>query len=197
MHAETVVKLLLAAGHDPNFPSPIHETRTPLGELCLLADPNQREEALESILEALIKGGADPLKKSGSMLPIFTTFFHINLEYVLRPLVEQFIYKQLNDPNYKIIFVQDEFAYSPTIYIKQFIIATAREDKIEEGFDEDDTSDNDRYDDEINNYNHTDEEDFEEDNASDDDRNDDDNINDYDHGENKAYIGKKDYSSDS
>jgi hypothetical protein len=119
LHSDTV-ELLLRAGHDPNFPSADHGGRTPLGELCLLADARSKEESLDRSLAALAMAGADPLQKCGRTLPIFLAMSNANPEVVVGGLVERLMHGRLSDPD--VVYEQDELVYSPTVYIKKLLL---------------------------------------------------------------------------
>jgi Ankyrin repeats (3 copies) len=122
LNAKTV-ELLLDAGHDPNFGSQIHGDRTPLGELCLLAKAKGNAEALDMTLYALASGGADPLKKSGSMQPIFLALANSDPLPIVERLIQRLMSNLLADP--AVIFEQDNLAYSPTLYIRKLVLPVA------------------------------------------------------------------------
>ena len=122
LHAE-IVELLVQAGHDPNFASEMHGGRTALGELCLLADGRGAESALDCTLRALASGGADPLRRSGSPLPIFLALANRDPRPVVEKLTELLMHQQLARP--EVIFECDQLAYSPTTYLKKLVLPSA------------------------------------------------------------------------
>ncbi|TWU77280.1 hypothetical protein ED733_003790 [Metarhizium rileyi] len=59
-----VVKVLIQSGHDPDFPSPLHEGRSALAELCLHGSDQgdmsvDRERAMQRVMTLLIDNNSD------------------------------------------------------------------------------------------------------------------------------------------
>ncbi|KAH8895989.1 ankyrin [Thozetella sp. PMI_491] len=114
-----VVQLLTHAGHNPNFPSTLHGDRTALGELCLLADASS--QALDATLDALAAAGADPGPTPGASMPaIFLALSNANPRRIMEGLTGIVIQESLGSQ--RLIHVQDQLAYSPTMYLKKLIL---------------------------------------------------------------------------
>lgn len=114
------VKLLIKAGHDPDFPSTKHEGRTALAELCLNCDGARDPLALEETLEALRDGKADPMKKWLGKTPTFLALDNPDPVPVLDKLVEKIMWKYINDENN--IYEEGDYFYSPTMYIMKVVL---------------------------------------------------------------------------
>jgi hypothetical protein len=116
------VKVLLAAGHDANFPSPIedHGGRGALGELLLRTRATEmNQQQVQETMMALIKGGADTtIKESGKPL----IYLAIDNEDPI-PMVKAFIRACLwknnaidQDDN---LITIGNYRYSPTTYVEK------------------------------------------------------------------------------
>lgn len=118
------VKVLVQAGHDPDFPSPNHEGRSALGEACLKASDQtnltaEREKALQKVISHLVDQGSDlGIKSRGKSL------LHICFEArepipTSRVFLKAAMWKYINKPiNY---YNDDNYTYSPTMYVKKIL----------------------------------------------------------------------------
>jgi hypothetical protein len=116
------IKVLLTAGHDPDFPSSIedHGGRGALGELLLRARATEmNQQQVQETVMALINGGADAtIKEWGKSL----IYLAIDNEDPI-PMVKAFIRAYLRknngiDQDYNLITIGN-YRYSPTTYVEK------------------------------------------------------------------------------
>jgi hypothetical protein len=122
LHFQTV-EVLLKAGHDANYASDVHGGRTPLAEMCLLADVKNSGQAFDYTFRVLADGGADPLKASGTqpMQPIFLALANNDPKPVIEMLLHVFLPRNvLESP--ALVVECDHLVYSPTMYLKKVVL---------------------------------------------------------------------------
>jgi hypothetical protein len=123
------IKLLIANGHDPNFPCPRLEGRPPLFELCFRAPTHllktqwtaqQKERLAKKAIEALIAGGAltkDRLPQAGNRSTLMHALDSANPHMMTRAFLECGQFKYVNrDFN---LFMDGEYTYSPAMYVQK------------------------------------------------------------------------------
>ncbi|RYP53587.1 hypothetical protein DL768_001451 [Monosporascus sp. mg162] len=121
------MQVLVEYNHDPDFPSPLHEGRSALGELCLHAAgvgeiTATREKQMEKAINFLIQSGSDiSLQLNGKSVlllalesadPLTTT------RVLLRAHMWKFINKPFN------LYTDGKFTYSPTLYVERVLPAS-------------------------------------------------------------------------
>ncbi|KAK3941038.1 Inversin [Diplogelasinospora grovesii] len=118
------MKLLIDAGHDPNYRSGRHGGRTALGEMALhatIADGVDATLAAEEALDVLCAAGANPLLRMHGKTAIFLALENQkDNECVTRVLLDKLLYRTLNSQEN--IFQQDTYHYSPTMYVSKGIL---------------------------------------------------------------------------
>lgn len=118
------VQVLLEYGHDPDFPSHIHDGRSALGEVCLhAADSGEltavKEKHVERLLNILIDAGSDITLKIGGK-----SILHLSLESrdpltMSRLLLKVGMWKHINK---KFNLHSDgKHTYSPTMYVTKVL----------------------------------------------------------------------------
>lgn len=118
------VKVLLQAGHDPDFPSPLHGGRSALGELCLRGSDMgeltaDREKSLQKVMRLLIDANSDLAIKSHGKSLLHLCFDSFDAVAVTRSFLKVGMWKHIKSPmNY---YVDEEYTYSPTMYIKKML----------------------------------------------------------------------------
>lgn len=127
------VQVLIQYGHDLDFPSPIHDGRTALGELCLNAAhagplTAADEKTMEKIMTLLIKSGTDlTLQVHGKSVLLFALHSADPLP-TTRTLLRVGYWKLLNKPfNH---FTDGTFTYSPTQYLLRVIPESDHKDAL-------------------------------------------------------------------
>lgn len=110
------IKLLIKGGHHPDFTSTRHDGRTALAELALCCDTSVPSERIETTIDALKTGKADPLKKCCDK----KTALYLALENpapfrIVEKLLERIYWEFVNDPQN--LYIDEDIFYSPTMYI--------------------------------------------------------------------------------
>ncbi|KAI0206368.1 hypothetical protein F4808DRAFT_117339 [Astrocystis sublimbata] len=118
------MRVLVEFGHDPDFPSPLHDGRSALAELCLHASDSveitaSREKAMERAVDFLLQSGTDVTiqseGKSALLLALESADPTTTTKIVLRAALWKEINKSFNQYN------DGEFTYSPTMYVKKVL----------------------------------------------------------------------------
>ncbi|KAG6006684.1 hypothetical protein E4U21_006759 [Claviceps maximensis] len=123
-----VVKVLVQSGHDPDFPSPLHEGRSALAELCLHgSDSNdlgaERERTMQKVMTFLIDSKSDLSLKSSNKSLLRLCFEAADPLATTRSLLKSGMWKHINEPfNYH--YTADGHVYSPTMYVKRILPQT-------------------------------------------------------------------------
>ena len=118
------VKVLIQAGHDPDFPSPYHGGRSALGEVCLKGSDlgeftAEREKAMQKIITFLVDQGSDLSIKSEGKSMLHLCFDARDPVASSRILLKAGMWKYINKPfNH---FTNDDLVYSPTMYVKKIL----------------------------------------------------------------------------
>ncbi|KAF1929347.1 ankyrin [Didymella exigua CBS 183.55] len=119
LHVDAV-SVLIQHGHSPNFPSRLHEGRTPLGELCLHAEPatGQQRSRVQHLIRLLLDYGADPLfrirnEKSSILLALDNP--HGALD-ITEALLETEVWETINDEKHA--YHSSGLTYSPISYVE-------------------------------------------------------------------------------
>lgn len=119
LHIDSV-SVLIQHGHSPNFPSRLHEGRTPLSELCLLAEAatGQQRSRVRHMIRLLLDHGADPLfrvrnEKSSILLALDN--IHGALD-ITEALLETEVWETINDEKHT--YHASNLTYSPLSYVE-------------------------------------------------------------------------------
>jgi hypothetical protein len=114
------MKLLLEAGHDPNYRSSKHGGRTALGEMALKAVVPQDAAMAEEAIDLLSAVDASPLLKVHGKTVIFLALDNRNNETITRLLLDRMLYKTLN--SHENTYQQGIYHYSPTMYVSKGVL---------------------------------------------------------------------------
>jgi hypothetical protein len=115
-----VIKLLLHAGHDPNYRSTKHGCRTALGEVALKASPPRDIAAAEEALDLLVSAEASPLLKVNGKTVIFLALDNRHNVNITRLLLDRILHKTLN--SHENTYQSGPYCYSPTMYVAKGIL---------------------------------------------------------------------------
>lgn len=121
------INFLLKTGHNPDFPSPKHDRRTALAELCLHCDSTKESSLIALAIDALVAGQADPLKKYHGKTAIFLTLENPDPFLMTQELIEQLYWQHIN--NEANIYAEDDVFYSPTMYISKGFLPVSEEER--------------------------------------------------------------------
>jgi hypothetical protein len=127
------VQVLIEGGHDPDFPSHIHDGRSALGEVCLrAADSGEltaiKEKQVEKLIDILIEAGSDiTLKIEGK------SALHLALEShdpvtMTRLLLKAGMWKHINKKFN--LYTDGTYTYSPTMYVVKALPPTDLNDQL-------------------------------------------------------------------
>lgn len=124
----SVVKVLVQAGHDPDFPSPLHEGRSALAETCLHGSDEtgmtvDRERTMQKVMTLLIDAKSDLSIKSDDKTLLQLCFEAADPAATTRCFLKSGMWKYINKPC-ALHTSADGFVYSPTMYIKKLMAAT-------------------------------------------------------------------------
>ncbi|EGX88739.1 multiple ankyrin repeats single kh domain protein, putative [Cordyceps militaris CM01] len=116
------VKVLVQAGHDPDFPSPLHDGRSALGEVCLRAAtdsdmPPERERLAQKVMGFLIDAGSDLAIGADGKPLLHLCFASHDPVATTRALLKAGMWKHINKPFNRC--TDEHFTYSPTMYISK------------------------------------------------------------------------------
>lgn len=114
------VKVLVQAGHDPDFPSASHDGRSALGEVCLRAGEGEemtleKETAMQKIMSFLVDARTDLEVKSHGKSLLHLCFESPHPLAATRILLKVAMWKHINKSfNH---YTDGKHTYSPTMYI--------------------------------------------------------------------------------
>lgn len=118
------VKVLVQAGHDPDFPSASHGGRSALGEVCLRAGEGEemtleKETALQKIMSFLVGARTDLEIKSQGKSLLYLCFESPHPLVATRILLKVAMWKHINKSfnNY----TDGSFTFSPTMYLAKLL----------------------------------------------------------------------------
>jgi ankyrin repeat protein len=119
-HVE-VIRLLLEAGHDPNYRCGKHGGRTALGEIALNSVPPADTTAAEEALDALSAAAASPLLRVEGKTVIFLALDNRHNEAITRLLLRKVLSRTLLN-SLENTYQQGHLHYSPTMYVAKGIL---------------------------------------------------------------------------
>lgn len=122
-----VVRVLVQSGHDPDFPSPLHEGRSALAELCLHGSDRgemtaDRERTMQKVMTFLIDSKSDLAIKSNNKTLLQLCFGAADPVATTRCFLKSGMWKHINKPLNQ--YMSDGYTYSPTMYIKKLVPQT-------------------------------------------------------------------------
>lgn len=118
------VRALVTAGHDPDFPSPQHDGRSALGEVCLRGSDMgeltaDREKSMQKIMSFLVEAGSDLAIKSHGKSLLLLCFEAFDAVATTRSLLKVAMWKHIKKPfNF---YSDGDYTYSPTMYITKVL----------------------------------------------------------------------------
>ncbi|KAK5991312.1 hypothetical protein PT974_09593 [Cladobotryum mycophilum] len=118
------VRVLMESGHDPDFPSPLHNGRSALGEICLRGSDNgemtpDRERKMQKVMAHLVDSGSDLSIKSNGKSMLHLCFDAADAVATTRALLKSGMWKHVNKSfNH---FTDEKYVYSPTMYVTKLL----------------------------------------------------------------------------
>lgn len=127
------VKVLVQAGHDPDFPSPLHDGRSALGEVCLksAADADmtpERERLTQKVMTFLLDSGSDLAIQANGRPLLHLCFTSQDPVATTRALLKSGMWKHINKPFNR--YTDDNYTYSPTMWITKAMAALPCKDEL-------------------------------------------------------------------
>lgn len=118
------VRVLVQAGHDPDFPSPLHDGRSALGEVCLRAANStemsaERERLTQKVMTFLIESGSDLAIQSNRRPLLYLCFASQEPIATTRAFLKAGMWKHINKPFNR--YTDENYTYSPTMYIAKAV----------------------------------------------------------------------------
>ncbi|KAH6605333.1 hypothetical protein Trco_007040 [Trichoderma cornu-damae] len=127
------VKVLMEAGHDPDFPSPLHNGRSALGEVCLHGSDSgemtpERERKMQKVMTFLVDSGSDLSIKLDGKSILYLCFDSTDPVSTTRALLKSGMWKHVNKPfNH---YADETFVYSPTMYVTKILASLDAHDQL-------------------------------------------------------------------
>ncbi|KAM0462020.1 hypothetical protein ACHAO4_001211 [Trichoderma viride] len=127
------VKVLMEAEHDPDFPSPLHNGRSALGEVCLHgADAGdmtpERERRMQKVMTLLVDAGSDLSIKLDGKSILYLCFDSTDPVATTRALLKSGMWKHINKPSNQ--YADETFVYSPTTYVTKLMSSHDARDEL-------------------------------------------------------------------
>ncbi|KAM0253354.1 hypothetical protein ACHAQJ_007305 [Trichoderma viride] len=127
------VKVLMEAGHDPDFPSPLHNGRSALGEVCLHGSDAgemtpERERKMQKVMTFLVDSGSDLSIKLDGKSILYLCFDSADPVSTTRALLKSGMWKHINKPSNH--YADETFVYSPTMYITKLLSSLDMHDEL-------------------------------------------------------------------
>ncbi|KAH6894546.1 hypothetical protein B0T10DRAFT_253846 [Thelonectria olida] len=114
------VRVLVQSGHDPDFPSPLHNGRSALGEVCLRGSDTgeltaDREKSMQKVMSFLVESGSDLTVKSDGKALLHLCFDAADSVATTRSFLKVVMWKHINKPFNQ--YLDGDYTYSPTMYV--------------------------------------------------------------------------------
>ncbi|CAM1503299.1 Fc.00g080750.m01.CDS01 [Cosmosporella sp. VM-42] len=127
------VRVLVQAGHDPDFPSPLHGGRSALGEVCLHGSDMgeltaDREKSMQKVIAFLVEAGSDLTLKSDGKSLLHLCFSAFDSLATTRSFLKVAMWKHVNKPFNQ--YNDGEHTYSPTMYVTKILPRSDRHDQL-------------------------------------------------------------------
>ncbi|KAI1744118.1 ankyrin repeat-containing protein [Xylaria scruposa] len=118
------MQVLVEYGHDPDFPSPLHDGRSALAEICLHASDSfqtkiSKEKAMEKAIEFLLRSGADITIQSEGKSVLLLALESADALVTTRVLLRAALWKDINKPFNQ--YNDGKYTYSPTMYVERVL----------------------------------------------------------------------------
>lgn len=127
------LKVLIEFGHDVDFPSPLHDGRSALGEVCLhAADTGEmtaaKEKTMEKVMAYLTEQGTDLGLLANGKSALLLALASSDPLPTTRALLKVGMWKSINRPfnNYD----DGTYTYSPTMYTKYVLPASDAKEQL-------------------------------------------------------------------
>ncbi|KAH0491681.1 hypothetical protein TgHK011_003098 [Trichoderma gracile] len=130
----TAVTVLIEAGHDPDFPSPLHNGRSALGEVCLHgADGEEmtpeRERRMQKVMTFLVeKANCDLTIKLEGKSMLYLCFESADPVSTTRAFLKSGMWRFVNKPFNQ--YADEAFVYSPTMYVNKIMKSSDARDEL-------------------------------------------------------------------
>jgi hypothetical protein len=127
------VEVLIEYGHDPDFPSHLHNGRSALAELCLhgtdVGDMTPaREKAMEKVMSCLIRNGSDLTIKSENKSILLLALHATDALTTTRILLKVGMWKLINTRFNQ--YSDGKFTYSPCMFVKRLMESSDVQDQL-------------------------------------------------------------------
>ncbi|KEY66296.1 hypothetical protein S7711_02759 [Stachybotrys chartarum IBT 7711] len=114
------VRVLVQAGHDPDFPSPLHDGRSALAEVCRHGSDDremnaEREREMQKVMAFLVDSGSDLSIKSNGKSLLHLCFDAQNPVTTTRIFLKTGMWKHINKAFNR--YSDGDYTYSPTMYL--------------------------------------------------------------------------------
>ncbi|KAF5017925.1 hypothetical protein F66182_10109 [Fusarium sp. NRRL 66182] len=129
------VTVLVEHGHHPDFPSPLHDGRSALGEVCrhgtssgsgkLTAD---QEKLMQKVMSFLVDSGSDLSIQSHGKSLLLLCFDASDPIAATRSFLKVAMWKDINKPFNQ--YTDGEYTYSPTMYVSKVLPESDTRDQL-------------------------------------------------------------------
>ncbi|KAK5628406.1 hypothetical protein RRF57_004121 [Xylaria bambusicola] len=118
------MQVLVKYNHDPDFPSPLHEGRTALAELCLHATDSMKlttnnEKTMERAIEFLVECGTDITIHSEGKSVLLLALESSDPVTTTRVLLRAALWKDVNKAFNQ--YSDGKYTFSPTMYVQRVL----------------------------------------------------------------------------
>ncbi|TRX98366.1 hypothetical protein FHL15_001011 [Xylaria flabelliformis] len=118
------MQVLVEYGHDPDFPSPLHDGRSALAEICLHACDSfqttiSKEKAMEKAIEFLLRSGTDITIQSEGKSVLLLALESADALITTKVLLRAALWKDVNKPFNQ--YNDGKYTYSPTMYVERVL----------------------------------------------------------------------------
>ncbi|PTB64663.1 hypothetical protein BBK36DRAFT_1177008 [Trichoderma citrinoviride] len=130
----TAVTVLIEAGHDPDFPSPLHNGRSALGEVCLHGSDGEemtpeRERKMQKVMTFLVeKAKCDLTIKLDGKSMLYLCFEAADPVSTTRAFLKSGMWRFINKPFNQ--YADETFVYSPTMYVNRILTSSDVRDEL-------------------------------------------------------------------
>ncbi|RGP75084.1 ankyrin repeat domain-containing 17 [Fusarium longipes] len=129
------VTVLVEHGHHPDFPSPLHDGRSALGEVCLHGAEScsgkltaDGEKLMQKVMTFLIESGSDMSLKSHGKSALLLCFESSDPIATTRSFLKVAMWKEINKPFNQ--YSDGDFTYSPTMYVKKVMPESENQEQL-------------------------------------------------------------------
>lgn len=127
------VRVLVQSGHEPDFPSPLHDGRSALGEVCLHGSDAgeltaEREKAMQKVMSYLVQAGSDLTLRSHGKSLLHLCFDAADAVATTRSFLKEAMWKHINEPFNT--YVSGDYTYSPTMYVTKILKPSDTRDQL-------------------------------------------------------------------